>query len=69
MEQQQMQNMDLSRATDIKCEVCLNSTFKQTMMLKKLSAIVSPNGQETIIPVVVFACEKCSHVNSEFVKD
>ena len=69
MEQQQMQNMDLSRATDIKCEVCLNSTFKQTMMLKKMSAIVSPNGQETIIPVVVFACEKCGHVNAEFVKD
>ena len=68
VDQQQMQDMDLSKATEIKCEVCLNSTFKQTMMLKRLSAIISPNGQETIIPVMVFACEKCDHVNLEFIK-
>ena len=35
-------------------------------MLHKLSALVSPNGQETIVPAAVFACEKCGHVNSEF---
>ena len=68
MDQQQIQNLDLSKATNIKCEVCLNSTFKQTLMLKKMSALVSPDGKETIIPMAVFACEKCSHVNSEFVQ-
>ena len=36
------------------------------MMLKKLSSLVSPNGQEAIIPVGVFACESCGHVNKEF---
>ena len=35
-------------------------------MLKKLSPIISPNGQEAMIPVGVFACEKCSHINKEF---
>ena len=34
--------------------------------MRKMSALVSPNGQETIIPMAVFACEKCGHVNSEF---
>ena len=38
-------------------------------MLRKMSAIVSQNGQETIIPMAVFACEKCGHVNEEFAKD
>jgi len=31
-----------------------------------MSALVSPSGQETIIPMAVFACEKCGHVNKEF---
>ena len=50
-------------------ESCLISTqkgFKQTMMLKKLSALMSPSGQEAIIPVAAFACEACGHINKEF---
>ena len=60
------QSIDMSKATSIKCEKCEGSTFKQTLMLHKLSALVSPNGQETIVPAAVFACEKCNHVNKEF---
>ena len=63
---QQQMNVDISQTTEMKCEKCGNNTFKQTMMLRKLSAIVSPNGKETIIPVGVFACESCNHVNEEF---
>ena len=61
-------SIDLSKATPINCEKCENSTFKQTLVISKLSALVSPNGQETIIPTAVFACEKCAHVNEEFIK-
>ena len=35
-------------------------------LMRKMSALVAPNGQETIIPMAVFACEKCGHVNKEF---
>ena len=58
--------IDLSKAKTMKCESCDNTTFKQTLMLHKMSALVSPNGQESIIPAAVFACEACGHVNSEF---
>ena len=60
------QSIDMSKATSIKCEKCEGSTFKQTLLISKMSALVSPNGQETIIPMAVFACEKCGHVNKEF---
>ena len=60
------QSIDMSKATSIKCEKCEGSTFKQTLMLHKMSALVSPNGQETIVPAAVFSCEKCGHVNSDF---
>ena len=65
---QPQQTIDMSQTTSIKCEKCENSTFKQTLLIRKMSALVSPNGQETVIPVAVFACEKCGHVNAEFEK-
>ena len=65
---QAQQTVDISQTNPVKCEKCENQTFKQTMLLRKLSALVSPNGQETLIPVAAFACEKCGNVNSEFEK-
>ena len=61
-----LDNIDLSNAKTLECEECGCKGFKQSLMLKKLSALVSPNGQESLIPVAVFCCEKCGHINKEF---
>jgi len=61
-----LDNIDLTHAKTLECEECGCKGFKQTLMLKKLSALISPNGQESMVPVGVFACEKCSHINKEF---
>ena len=61
-----LSNVDLTHATTLECEECQCKGFKQTMMLKKLSPLVSPTGQEAMVPVSAFACEKCSHINKEF---
>ena len=63
---QMQEQIDFSKTSQIKCESCGGSTFKQTLLLRKMSALVAPGGQETIIPMQVFACEKCGHVNKEF---
>ena len=63
---QMQEQIDFSKTAEVKCESCGNPTFKQTLLIRKMSALVSPNGQETIIPMQVFACEKCGHVNKEF---
>ena len=65
---QAQETIDMSQTTPVKCEKCENSTFKQTLLIRKMSALVSPNGQETVIPIGVFACEKCGNVNAEFEK-
>ena len=62
------QTIDVSQTAPVKCDKCENQTFKQTLLIRKLSALVSPNGQEQYVPIAVFACEKCGHVNSEFEK-
>ena len=63
---QTQMNVNFSQTTPIKCEKCGNPTFKQTMMLRRVSALVSPSGQDAIIPMQVFSCDKCGHVNKEF---
>ena len=63
---QMEEQIDFSKTSQIKCEACGGSTFKQTLLLRKMSALASPSGQETIIPMQVFACEKCGHLNIEF---
>ena len=61
-----LDNVDLTHAKTLECEKCQCKGFKQTMMLKQLSPLVSPTGQEAIIPVAAFACESCGHINKEF---
>ena len=65
---QSQMNIDMSQTTDMKCDKCENDSFKQTILLKKMSALISPNGQEMLIPVAAFSCEKCGHINDEFRK-
>ena len=59
--QQQVQ-VDLKQADTIKCKSCGNYLYIQSFVLKKLSALVSPTGQETMIPVQVFSCGNCGKI-------
>ena len=61
-----LDNVDLTHAKTLECEKCKCKAFKQSLMLKKLSALISPTGKEALIPVAVFVCEQCGHVNKEF---
>jgi len=62
----QQQMPDLSLAQDITCENCGNLTFEEVMMMKKVSALVSPNGKEGIVPIPTFSCVACGYVNKMF---
>ena len=61
-----LDNIDLTHAKTLQCEKCEGVGFRQTMMLKKLSPLMSPTGQEAIVPVAAFACDACGHINKEF---
>ena len=64
--QNQQLNVDLSQATDLRCKECDNRVFTPGVILKHLSALLSPSGKETFIPVQVFQCSKCHMVPDEF---
>ena len=59
--QQQVQ-IDLSDADTMKCQKCGNSIFIQGYVIKRISAIVSPTGEEVIAPIQVFNCGNCGEM-------
>lgn len=64
--EQQQVNVDMSQTTEVKCDNCSGDKFEQVIKMRRLSAILSPTGKEALIPVPVFACKNCGHVNEEF---
>ena len=54
--------VDLKDAETMICMKCDNKIFIQGYVIKKLSAIVSPTGQEVIAPIQVFNCGNCGEM-------
>ena len=44
---------------------CGNAMFSDKIMLKKISAIVSPTGNEELLPINVLVCDKCNKIPSD----
>ena len=54
--------VDLKDAETMKCDECGNSVFIPAYFIKRLSPIVSPTGQEAIVPIQVYSCGNCGKV-------
>ena len=58
--------IDISQVDNVKCDACENTRFTPVFIIKKISALMSPSGKETLAPLQVFKCDKCDHVNELF---
>jgi len=66
MNQQQQVQINPNDLTDVVCEKCECQTFAPAVMFKKLSAILSPTGKDSLIPLQVYMCTSCGHINDGF---
>ena len=64
----QQTQIDLKNAEDIQCDKCENAYFVPAFMIKRISPLVSPVGQEMMVPVQLFQCSSCNHVNEKFLE-
>ena len=60
--------VDLREADTIKCDDCGNYLFITSHILKRLSALLSPTGEEALIPVQVYSCGDCGKVPSKLLE-
>lgn len=51
---------------DVCCDKCQNQTFVPVFLFKEVSAVVSPNGKKSLVPMQIFKCDECGHINDAF---
>lgn len=59
----------LDQTVEMVCEKCGKNLFQQGFQMRKVPAILTGTGQPGLIPITVFYCESCKHVNSEFLPE
>ena len=67
-QQSPQQQIDLKKADTIKCDDCGNYLFITAHVIKRISAIMSPSGQEALVPVQVYSCGNCGKVPTMFLE-
>ena len=60
-------NINPEDLEDVHCDKCGCQTFEPVMLFKKLSAVLSPTGQTSLIPLQLYKCTDCGHINDEFI--
>ena len=63
---QPMMNVEFEQTQPVTCSKCGHDVFQQAFQMRKLSKLLSPTGEETMIPIQAFACMKCGHINKGF---
>lgn len=58
--------IDITKTSPTTCDSCGKETFQEAVILRKISAILSPTGKDGFIPIQVFACVNCGGVNNDF---
>lgn len=59
-------NVSLKDTTEIVCEECSHNVFSQVFFLRKVSRFTLGTPEDGTVPMQVFACSMCGHVNKEF---
>lgn len=63
---QQNLNISLEQTTEVLCGSCDHENFVQVLRLRKASGLLTGQDKPSYIPIPVFACNECGHVNEEF---
>lgn len=71
MEQNPLAGIRFEQTSGVLCEKCSGSVFSEALILRKVSKflVASNTNKDTLIPVPVFYCVSCKHVNVEFLPE
>lgn len=54
----------IKKSKTITCS-CGGMIFRPSLVFKRISSILSPSGNDEILPIDVMVCEKCGKINGE----
>ena len=59
---QPQKQVNIEDTESLVCDDCGNYTFIKSYFIRRLSPLMSPTGQEAMIPIKVFSCGNCGKV-------
>ena len=65
----QQPKIDLSKATEMKCQECGGTVFIPGTKFLKISKIVTGTKNDAIIPVELYLCGDCGEINTDLLPD
>tara|TARA_R110000803_G_C11821437_1_gene302031 strand:+ start:99 stop:320 length:222 start_codon:yes stop_codon:yes gene_type:complete len=63
---EQTPNIDINQTSETICDECQGVFFQQVLSIRRASGLLTGTGKTSYIPIPVFACISCNHVNTEF---
>ncbi len=54
-------NVNVDQLPLIQCKRCRGTFFRDVVVIKKLSALLSPTGKDEVMPFPIFICDSCRH--------
>ena len=54
--------LNIEDTESLKCDACGNYSFIKSYFIRRVSPLMSPTGQEALIPIEVFSCGNCGKV-------
>lgn len=58
--------IDLRDQPTVTCDSCGSMFFKEVVIIKRVSKLLTATPKDTDVPFPTYMCEKCGHVNKEF---
>jgi len=58
--------INLKEQPTVVCENCQKKYFKEVVLVKKVSKILTGSSEDTLVPFPTYMCESCGHVNNDF---
>jgi len=58
--------INLKYQPTVECEKCHSKYFKEVVMLKKVSKILTGGHEDSMVPFPTYMCNECGHVNIDF---
>lgn len=62
-------NISLDKTQEVTCDKCSGQVFQEGLMLRKASKFLTGTAQDALIPLPVFSCSSCGHVNEDFLPE
>ena len=58
--------INLKEQPTVSCESCAGNQFREIVLIKKVSKILTGSSEDTLVPFPTYKCDLCGFMNRDF---